>query len=505
LNNSEKKKLKIENFRNERKEEEKNLENFVKLNKNHPFLKIKDKSTKMDGFEENEIWGFGVPIHIKEIPEKTLTTPHEEMEENEDTLDLEISFEKKFEMKVPKKEKLQKKEKKENLNPKEEISTFIKVLNKEMKSTIDIEFMFKFYENCEKEKNQLWSQSFQLEKEEYCGIQCSLDGVERYLEKWSGSKNEESDVEEFYSKESKENILAITGESSTGKTSCVYSIAKKFGFKIFEINSSFDRSYKSLVNEIGEITQSHSIDCVKGRMKLVILIDDVDMEDISMSTIKKLAAITKQPIIITSSNFSKEKFGEEIQIVELKKQTSSYKIALIHSIALSKGFLFSLVELKNLLEYFRGDIRKILMNLQFWCDYENILEIVTELKENISFNNQINFDSIELLSSNDSLKRKTEDDEEEFSNENIQLSSGNWISLPKDHKKDENLKRILKKTTNPNQCPSSNHFGDLGDFIFSINNIERTKKSTGRRRRFHYLEELITFQEIMYLQDFYKY
>lgn len=56
------------------------------------------------------------------------------------------------------------------------------------------------------------------------------------------------------------NTLLITGPTGVGKTAAVYACAQELGFKVFEVNSSTQRSGRQILSQLKEATQSHQVD-----------------------------------------------------------------------------------------------------------------------------------------------------------------------------------------------------------------------------------------------------
>ncbi|CAG5942061.1 unnamed protein product [Menidia menidia] len=56
------------------------------------------------------------------------------------------------------------------------------------------------------------------------------------------------------------NAMLITGPSGVGKTASVYACAQELGFKVFEVNSSSQRSGRHVLSQLREATQSHLVE-----------------------------------------------------------------------------------------------------------------------------------------------------------------------------------------------------------------------------------------------------
>lgn len=72
---------------------------------------------------------------------------------------------------------------------------------------------------------------------------------------WEGGDEDSRDAEDMLC-----NTMLITGPPGVGKTAAVYACAQELGFKVFEVNSSSQRSGRLILSQLKEATQSHQVD-----------------------------------------------------------------------------------------------------------------------------------------------------------------------------------------------------------------------------------------------------
>ncbi|CAO2834492.1 unnamed protein product [Amaranthus hypochondriacus] len=225
------------------------------------------------------------------------------------------------------------------------------------------------------------------------------------------------------------NVLLVTGPVGSGKSAAIYACAEEQGFQVIEVNASDWRNGALLKQKFGEAVGSHcmkrsqespskhnfrsspvstngvvvedlnnslvevislleegddvsdvktqnrnssGLSCDKGDIKTLILFEDVDVtlcDDRGfISTIQQLADTGKRPMILTSNNenppLPDNLDREEVCFTMPSVKELAYHIYLICS-AEKANIQPYLIE--RCIKFCRGDIRKTLMHLQFWC------------------------------------------------------------------------------------------------------------------------------------------
>ncbi|XP_048438990.1 uncharacterized protein LOC103953161 isoform X3 [Pyrus x bretschneideri] len=228
----------------------------------------------------------------------------------------------------------------------------------------------------------------------------------------------------------KNNVLLVTGPTGSGKSAAIYACAQEQGFKVLELSASECRSGALVKQRFGEALKSHNFrrsvanpegsqnksivkspfvdangmtdhemddDVIEliavsdedshgateasvksvskedySEVKHLILFDDVDitfLEDRGfIAAIQQIAKTAKGPIILTS-NSDNPVLPDSLDRLQVRFMLPSQKE--LHSLA----YMVSALEraniqpllLERLIECCRGDIRKIFMHLQFWC------------------------------------------------------------------------------------------------------------------------------------------
>ncbi|XP_028395212.1 ATPase family AAA domain-containing protein 5-like [Dendronephthya gigantea] len=237
---------------------------------------------------------------------------------------------------------------------------------------------------------------------------------------------DDDDDSDFYSSDDNEdenfddedilcNTMLLSGPVGSGKTSSIYACAEELGFKVIEVNSSTKRGGKYILSELLEATQSHQVSTKRGmqtelfpraapyeekkkeQMKgnkkkkgqskkkeqlsdetqlqgpmSLILLDEVDIlfeEDkgfwVSVNTLRQNS---KRPIVMTASDLTAIDIDGEYEHIILKSPSLKLYAAYFQTVCLTKDVFVNPSDVRALSWLNHADIRRLLLNLQFWID-----------------------------------------------------------------------------------------------------------------------------------------
>ncbi|PKA49149.1 hypothetical protein AXF42_Ash010834 [Apostasia shenzhenica] len=233
----------------------------------------------------------------------------------------------------------------------------------------------------------------------------------------------ELDLDEIIDEDTLKNVLLITGPVGSGKSAAIYACAREQGFKVIEVNASNFRSgaymrqtFAEAVDSLGlthwlaedeklqkckhvmeqqpvpdapenefevhsmekapkicsQTTATEKISDGRIAKRTLFLFEEVDIvfdEDRGfISTILKLAETTKRPMILTSNN-KKPDLPKLLDRMVLHFKAPSGRELLNHMsmVCAFENVRIPCCLLEHIIKAFLGDIRRIMMLLQFWC------------------------------------------------------------------------------------------------------------------------------------------
>lgn len=232
----------------------------------------------------------------------------------------------------------------------------------------------------------------------------------------------DSDTDSKDSMKTAKNLLILTGPPGSGKTCSVYSVAAELAMKVIEVNASSKRTGKMMLQDLQEATQSHKVNRDKsqksqevveplllktykrkGRPKKLsnekpnsihkkenlsqqstnqevgrtamslILIDDADIvfdqDDGFSSAIAQLVQSSKRPVVLVTASLScphLQRFLQYGKVIKMRPLSPRMLGTWLDLLCLAdSGTCWPGLGAK-FLDYFKGDIRKTINNLQFY-------------------------------------------------------------------------------------------------------------------------------------------
>lgn len=232
----------------------------------------------------------------------------------------------------------------------------------------------------------------------------------------------DSDTDSKDSIKTARNLLILTGPLGSGKTCSVYSVAAELAMKVIEVNASSKRTGKMMLQDLQEATQSHKVNRDKsqksqevveplvlktykrkGRPKKLsnekpnsgqkketlsqqsssqevgrtamslILIDDADIvfdqDDGFSSAISQLVQSSKRPVVLVTASLScphLQRFLQFGKVIKMRPLSPKMLGTWLDLLCLAdSGTCWPGLGAK-FLDYFKGDIRKTINNLQFY-------------------------------------------------------------------------------------------------------------------------------------------
>lgn len=243
----------------------------------------------------------------------------------------------------------------------------------------------------------------------------------------------DSDTDSTNSIKTANNLLILTGPLGSGKTSSVYAVAAELAMKVIEVNASSKRTGKMMLQDLQEATQSHKVNRDnsqkaqevveiftlktykrKGRPKKkpdenpkpvdkketfsqqstnqevgrtamsLILIDDADIvfdqDDGFSSAIAQLVQSSKRPVVLVTASLScshLQRFLQYAKVIKMRPFSPRVLGTWLDLLCLAdSGSCWPGLGAK-FLDYFKGDIRKSINNLQFYMTTQEMANDVT--------------------------------------------------------------------------------------------------------------------------------
>ncbi|XP_056638276.1 enhanced level of genomic instability 1 [Diorhabda sublineata] len=271
----------------------------------------------------------------------------------------------------------------------------------------------------------MWTEKYKPKtSNEILGNSQAIKRLKKWLEDWEQFSNEinlggktetrssESEFEttDCDSRDSSKlpgKIIILEGPCGTGKTMSVYAVCNELGYNVIELNASNKRTGKRLLQELQEATQSHQVrkkesffqsstkESLKNHKMCLLLIEDVDLvfeqDDGFVNALLQLTATTKRPIIATTNDYYSifvQKYFGTFEFIHFSPLSSFSLATWLQIVFLVEGSYVCRNEIGSLLEYNKGDVRKTLLQLQFWLQSQpkpNLIKIEDKINYNEKF------------------------------------------------------------------------------------------------------------------------
>ncbi|KAK9343394.1 hypothetical protein V1522DRAFT_413330 [Lipomyces starkeyi] len=181
------------------------------------------------------------------------------------------------------------------------------------------------------------------------------------------------------------NVLILSGPASSFKTASVYAAAAELGYFVFEIHAGQKRSGKDILDQVGEMSQSHIVhhksnlpgdqDTPVFKQKSFVLVEDVDTiyedDKAFWSSLTKFIETSKRPVILTCTDKSLIPVdlleANPGSLIEFAPSNLDIETDMLWMISLCEGHLLPKSDVRELLQCVKGDLRAAIAQLQFWC------------------------------------------------------------------------------------------------------------------------------------------
>ncbi|EDO16007.1 hypothetical protein Kpol_495p5 [Vanderwaltozyma polyspora DSM 70294] len=177
-----------------------------------------------------------------------------------------------------------------------------------------------------------------------------------------------NEVEEFVP-------LMILHGNAVGKNTLLKIIMDSLNGQIYEVNTSTNRAKKDILDTLLEFSTSHYVKA-KGS-KGLILLDDVDVlfkehDKFFWQGIEKLLKYSRRPVVLTCRDLDFIPTNlidiamEENSCFQLKRVSHNTVVKTLERLGLKVGFSINNSVLESIVRKNKNDIRKCLMDLQFY-------------------------------------------------------------------------------------------------------------------------------------------
>lgn len=362
--------------------------------------------------------------------------------------------------------------------------------------------------------NQLFTEKYKpLSSDQFLINTSPVASLKRFLSVWKDFKVEASNDDfEDSSRDSRcstsssvafgSNVILLYGPSGSGKTSSVLALANEMHFNVLEINAGAKRTGKKMLQELLEATQSHQLrkerqekeekklkhlhrknsdnTQEKSNKMSLILIEDADLifeqDDGFISGISQLVSISKRPVILTAINSSLPHLSSYLNQNSIEFHPASPLSAskFLTVMCLAENYIVSDHEIRKLYERNNSDVRKTILQLQFY--FQTGGDLKERFEQTEQKNSPINLDEalIEVIP-------MSEDDMQEIDDENSKFSTISFedhgIGAPIEHQHSQFNKFFGSVQENPRQILTGTTLDEIlqaNEFISSVHTLKQS-------------------------------
>ncbi|KAG5677433.1 hypothetical protein PVAND_007191 [Polypedilum vanderplanki] len=222
------------------------------------------------------------------------------------------------------------------------------------------------------------------------------------LEEFFKTLNEKNFINDYYDSDESSsrhstmrgynNVVVLSGNYGSGKSSSVYALANDLNYEVIEINAGSKRNGKKILQDLLEATQSHRVEkhlvededslnngfCINNGIgsdsdkRTIILIEDAELtfenDDGFISSIHQLINNSKRPVILTTNDRSCQHLQKFIQYNEIiYDYPKSFVTKYLSLITLAtSNYKIDETEIEHLFALNRCDLRKTINEIEFF-------------------------------------------------------------------------------------------------------------------------------------------
>lgn len=171
--------------------------------------------------------------------------------------------------------------------------------------------------------------------------------------------------------------VLLVGPTGALKSATAYACAARHQYNVLEVNPSAVRTGRLIMQMFGEATLSHNLSAVDGdEAHSMILFEEIDVHNADdrgfFAAVKQLLEQTKRPIVLTCNELTHAvsellQQSQKIRVMHLRRPELTHAIVRCAFVAFAERRAVSIKALTQLALAHDCDLRRMLLDLQFWC------------------------------------------------------------------------------------------------------------------------------------------